>query len=210
MEMTMPIDDRVPNETLLEAGLALMAKAGKPLTPTQTKGRSMIYAMPKGETVRVRTCNDHILVILAENQETDAKLNIEGTTHVLIVMPRKARTAGYVDAYLVPSEDVAKAARTPNRIAVRTQANRLDNLTWNLWFSEKKSRNDASGFAKKWAHYRLPGEMRTDNASLTQLNAEPSLGGNLRLGDVIAAAKRQIAEVAGVSPEAVRISLDLT
>ena len=61
----------------------------------------------------------------------------------------------------------------------------------------------AGGFARKWAEYRLPGLADT-RIAMTQTPAPGA-----KLGDVIAMAKRQIADAAGVSPDAVRISLDL-
>ena len=85
---------RVPNEELLEVGLSLMKRANRPLERLKTNTRSMQYALPNGETVRVRTCNDHVLVALAASARKGAALNIEGTDHLLIVMPEIPRTAG--------------------------------------------------------------------------------------------------------------------
>ena len=47
--------DRIDNDVLREAGLALMRENGKPLTKRPSPGRSMHYTMPSGESVRVRT-----------------------------------------------------------------------------------------------------------------------------------------------------------
>src|ERR1700761_2584655 len=81
------MSERIESGTLVEAGLAAMARAGKPLSKLPSKGRAMLYAMPNGESVRMRTCNDHLLIIVADRPSADAKLNIEGTDWLLLVMP---------------------------------------------------------------------------------------------------------------------------
>lgn len=204
----MTLFDRIPNEQLVAAGLKLMEENGKPLTRIPTKGRAMIYRTENGETVRIRTCNDHLLVILADRDEADARLNVEGTDHVLIVMPETQRTHGPIAAYLVPASIVVDAARTTHRNWLATNPNtKGDNRTWNLWFDESGPAK-ANGYAEKWAKYRLPGNVST--IPKPELPNPPAMSANgLKLGDVIAIAKRQIAEVAGVSPDAVRISIDL-
>jgi hypothetical protein len=172
----------------------------------------MIYVMQNRQTVRVRTSNDPILVVVADHDGEGAKLNVEGTDHILFIMPRKARTHGPVDAYFLPSDVVATSSREAHREWLANQPNtKGDNRTWNLRFLEKPSRkNSASyGFARKWAAYRLPGEASTLAEPITPPEAPPEPTSGLKLGDVIAAAKRQIAEVAGVPPDAVRISVDL-
>ena len=60
---------RIPNESLVKAGLELMRLAGKQLERAQAKGRAMIYRTATGETVRVRTCNDHVLIVLADRAD---------------------------------------------------------------------------------------------------------------------------------------------
>ena len=83
----MPKTPRLPNDGLLAAGLELMKQNGMPLTKLPDFGRSMMYSRPDGQTVRVRTCNDHILIVLGDKPSGDAKLNIEGTDWLLVVMP---------------------------------------------------------------------------------------------------------------------------
>jgi hypothetical protein len=198
--------EKVPEDALMNAGLELMRQKGQPLTRTPTKGRAKIYVTAKGETVRVRTCNDHLLVVLADKDAEDAKLNVEGTDYVLIVMPESARTHGQVMAFLVPAKVVEDAARTTHREWLASGPNTNgDNRTWNLWFDDKGPEK-ANGFARKWAKYRLSGSAVTFSAGVT---APLTFSGGAKLGDVIANARRQIAEVAGVPPEAVRISVDL-
>src|SRR5260370_41034626 len=102
----------VDNDALLAAGLDLMRKNGKPLTKILGTGRSMRYTLANGETVRVRTCNDAILIVLADKPSgSDAKLNIEGTDWLLVVMPEVERTPGNIRAYLVPSSVAVEATR---------------------------------------------------------------------------------------------------
>jgi hypothetical protein len=197
--------DRIPNEALVKAGLELMQQAGKPLRRLQAKGRAMIYSMPGGETVRIRTCNDHVLVVLADQNDPDkARLNVEGTSYLLVVMPERPRTPGPVVGYLVPADVVSKAVRESHRLWLATGPNtKGDNRTWNLWFSAN-SRPEASEFHEKWNAYRLSGFATTD------LTPQPPPAGSpgKKLGEVIALAKKEIAEAAGVPVERIRISID--
>lgn len=199
--------EKVPNADLLEAGLELMRQKQMPLTRSPTGSRAMIYQTPSSETVRVRTCNDHLLVVLAEKEEEDARLNVEGTDHVLIVMPEIPRSLGPVIAYLVPSAVVAEAARSTHREWLATKPNTNGkNRTWNLWFEEGPAK--AHGFANKWAKYRLSGSASTPFSSNGKNPAKDANG--TTLGRIIAVAQQQIAEAAGVPLQAVKISVDLT
>ena len=200
--------DKVPNEVLLECGLDLMKQNGKPLTKMQTKGRAMIYAMPDKLTVRIRTCNDHLLVVLADRDAEDAKLNVEGTDFILIVMPTTPRSHGPVAGFLVPSEIVAEAARSTHREWRAGNPNtKGENRTWNLWFSDNGP-HKASGFARKWSAYLLNGRVSTQSPSGANLQEQQTAPA--KLGEIIAIAKSQIAEAAGVTPNAVHISIDLS
>ena len=192
---------RIPNEELLKVGLSLMKRANRPLERLKTNTRSMQYTLPNGETVRVRTCNDHVLVALAASARKGAALNIEGTDHLLIVMPEIPRTAGSVIAYLVPTEVAVDAVRTTHADWLASNPNtKGENRTWNIWFDEASK---AGGFAEKWAKYRLPGSAST-------LRSTPSpTAASATLGDVIAAAKQQIAAAAGVPIDAVKITVEL-
>jgi hypothetical protein len=202
------IEERVPNEALAQAGLEVMRQSSKPLERTKSNGRAMIYRMSDGSTVRLRTCNDHVLVVLADADDPDtARLNVEGTDYVLIVMPERQRTPGPIMAYLGPAEIVANAARSAHKEWLATKPNtKGDNRTWNLWFSNDAS-SKANNFAEKWRQYRLGGSA---SAGLTASLA--SSGAPIRpikLGDVIAAAKHQIAEAAGVPVDRVKITIDV-
>jgi hypothetical protein len=198
-EWRMPDVAGVPNETLLAAALELMKQNGKPLTKTNGAGRSMRYSMPTGETVRVRTCNDHILIVLASKAEGNAKLNIQGTDWLLIAMPEIPRTPGKVLAYLVPTSVAVEAARKTHHAWLATSPNtKGDNRTWNLWFNENGPKK-ANGFHEHWKKYLLKG------------SAEARLPTTITQTDVkseVEAARLRIAKAAGVPVAAVRISID--
>ena len=194
---------RIPNQALVSAGLKLMRQAGKPLERVQAKGRAMIYRIPTGETVRVRTCNDHVLIVLADRDDPEkASLNVEGTDYVLVVMPERPRTPGPVVGYLVPTDVVSKAARSAQRAWLATNpSTKGDNRTWLLRF-DANGLPETSDFREKWRAYRLGG---ASSANPQERTAETPVK---KLGEVIAEAKRAIAEAAGVPIERVRVSID--
>jgi hypothetical protein len=195
----MPNMKGVPNESLLAAALELMKQNGKPLTKTNGTGRSMLYSMPNGETVRVRTCNDHILIVLANRAEGDARLNIQGTDWLLVVMPEIPRMPGNVLAYLVPTAVAVKAARDCHQAWLATSPNtKGDNRTWNLWFSENGPKK-ANAFHEHWKKYLLTGTADVDQSpsvAVTDVKSE------------VESARLRISKAAGVPVSAVRISID--
>lgn len=191
----------VANEDLLNAGLRLMKINHRPLTRRQVSGRSMRYALPNGESVRVRTCNDHVLIVLASQHSGDAKLNIEGTDWLLIVMPEVPRTPGNVIAYLVPAAEAAQEVRATHKAWLDSTPNtKGNNRTWNVWF-DPDGPSKANDFARKWNQYRLAGEVSTVVATdFTQVG----------IGDVrgtIEEARMKIAKAAGVPPSSVTITI---
>ena len=116
--------DRIDNEVLRDAGLALMRENGKPLAKLPSSGRSMLYSMPNGESVRVRTSNDHILVVVADKPTPDAHLNIQGTDWLLIVMPEVERAEGKVIAYLGSCEGSRRGSpQKPSSLVVLQSRN---------------------------------------------------------------------------------------
>lgn len=208
------MSDKVPNQALLEAGIALMRQNGTPITRVETQTRAMIYELATGERLRVRTCNDHILVVLAESAQSDAKLNIEGTEFLLIVMPERPRTIGPVIAYLVPTDAAVDAARKSHaEWLASSPATSGNNRTWNLWFDDNSDAPHA-GFARKWQEYRLKGNATTESVQKavsprTKAVEVAKSRVTRSLGEVIAEARKQIAEVAGVPLDAVKISVSL-
>lgn len=196
--------DKVSNRELLDAGLSLMRGAGKPLDKMPTASRAMKYRLANGETVRVRTCNDHVLVVVAESTRKDAALNIEGTDHLLIVMPEVPREPGPVIAYLVPTATAVRSVRKAHSEWLDSNpATKGNNLTWNVWFGEAAK---SGGFANKWSQYRLPGRAST----LARNSISENTSNEVRpLGLVIVEARKAIAAAAGVSVDAVKITVEL-
>jgi hypothetical protein len=196
--------DRIPNEKLLAAGIQLMRHNRKPLKRVSGHGRSMIYELPDGERVRVRTCNDHLLIVLADSPAEDATLNIEGTEWLLIVMPEEERTPGRVTAYLVPTEVAAKAARESHKAWLETSPNTNGaNVTWNLWFSREKTEKPHNHFHDKWETYRLSGVANTDH----EMEAGETSGAS-NVKSEVETARQRISRAAGVLPEAVKITIE--
>ena len=191
----------IDNYDLRDAGLDLMMQNGKPLTKLPGHGRSMRYALPNGETVRIRTCNDHILIVVADDPDPDeATLNIEGTNWLLIVMPAVERTPGNVHAYFVPTSVAVTEVRRCQREWLASNPNtKGNNTTFNLWFD---SHGKSSGYAEKWRQYRLEGQTEAKRPMSTENGAM----GNIK--DEVEIAKQRIAKVAGVSTAAVRITVD--
>jgi hypothetical protein len=196
----------VDNGALLAAGLDLMRQNGKSLKKVTGFGRSMRYILQNGETVRVRTCNDHILIVLSDKPEgLETKLNIEGTHWLLIVMPEVERTPGKVRAYFLPTSVAVEAARRTHHdwLATNPQT-RGNNLTWCLWFRDDEKTNN---FDKIWGQYRLKGVAETHStATPTAPAGNASEPVNLKVE--VESARQRISRAAGVSPEAVRITID--
>ncbi len=200
------MNTKVPNELLLSAALQMLRATGESLEKMQTKTRAMQYRLSTGKTVRVRTCNDHILVVLASGTHTEAKLNIEGTDYLLIAMPEVPRTPGPVTAYFLLSEVAVAAARASHAEWLASSPSRTaGNTTWNLWFDDLKGAA-WGGYAERWANYRLPSlaSMSTDTTQrAVHFGLPPTLG------TVILEARAAIASAAGVMPQSVKISIDM-
>jgi hypothetical protein len=198
--------NKVSNEALVRAGIELMKQSGKPLERIKSNGRAMIYRMMDSTTVRMRTCNDHLLVVLADGDDPDiAGVNVEGTDYVLQVMPERQRTPGPVVGYLVPAAVVANTARSTHKDWLATNPNtKGGNRTWNLWFN-KYGPSIANNFFEKWRQYRLDGSASAGFA----IEAPSPSASRPKLADVIALAKVQIAEAAGISAGCVKITIDI-
>lgn len=200
------MSNKVSNQVLLETGIAAVRAAGKNLQKMQTGSRAMKYQLDNGETIRVRTCNDHVLVVLADSTEDSAALNIEGTDYLLIVMPTIPRTDGSIITYLVPTDVAVKGVRQAHADWLKTSpSTKGNNRTWTIWFDDGPV--TYSGFAEKWSQYRLP----TSESTVTrrQVNELGSSRDTRPLGVVIAEARKAIAEAAGVAVEAVKITVAL-
>jgi hypothetical protein len=198
----------VENDALLAAGLNLMRQHGKPLTKVTGFGRSMRYILPNGETVRVRTCNDHVLIVLSDKPKgAEAKLNIEGTDWLLIVMPEVERMPGKIRAYFLPARVAVEAARRTHHdwLATNPQT-KGNNLTWCLWFRDDEKTNN---FDKIWSKYRLNGVAETHSTPTpTPIVPDLNAGEPLSVKAEVEFARQRISRAAGVLPEAVRITID--
>jgi hypothetical protein len=226
---------KIANRSFVNAGIEAMTAAGYAVTKEASAGRSVIYTMENGQTLRVRTCNDHVLLAIADSADPTSKMNIEGTDHLLIVMPVIERTLGEVMVFLVPTNVAAGAAREGYADWLSRNPNtRGNNKTRNLWFDDDTSR-PGHGFQKHWEQYRLEvdvsvGETEADESrqssepsqyGKTQFQTEHDNGspdiqpmrdkaaGVEKLGDVLARARSSIADAAGVEPSNVHISIDL-
>jgi hypothetical protein len=200
----------VESSALLAAALELMKQNGKPLTKRPGRGPAKLFALPGGDTVRVRTSNDHILVVTADQPSPQsAKLGIEGTAWLLLVMPVTERTPGDVVAYLVPTEKAVADTRAEQQKWLDAGANTAgDNKAWALYFGEKRPAY-ATDFQDAWRGYRLSGNiMIAPDGSLVQ-TAER--GHTPEIGSIqaeVERARQRISTAAGVAPAAVRITID--
>jgi len=193
-----PID----SEILVNSGLAAMKRTGKPLAPLRREARATIYVMPNGETVRMRTCNDRKVVVVSWTDALDAKLNIEGTDWVLLVMPEVRRKLGKTICYLVPTNVLAAEARCVREAWLARKPDRVrNNRTWKLWFGQKKGGN-ASDLETMWSQYRLDISII---AAQRTVSAPSSRG--IVVKKEIDEARRRIALAAGVPIKTVRIKI---
>ena len=193
--------DKVESRTLVEAGLAAMQRAGRSMSRLPSRGRSMIYGLQNGETVRVRTCNDHVLIVVADSPSPDASLNIEGTDWLLVAMPERERTRGNITAYLIPTKEAAAEARRSHRSwLARNPKTAGDNRTWTLWF---RPDGDGTDYSAAWAKYRLAACDSVVASSVTTDSSRPS-----SINVEVENARRKIAEVAGVPIQAVKITIN--
>lgn len=197
--------NKVLKDDLVRAGLDLMRQGGKPLERAPSKGTAMIYRTPDGKTVRLRTCNDHILIVVGDSPDEDAKLNIEDTDLLLVVMPERPRTNGPAVAYLIPTEvAVAEARRTHSDWLATNPNTKGKNNTWNLWFDDDNPK--AGGYARTWAKYKLPGSASTVPPEPPSMPA----GDGAKPRQVMDDCRIKIAEAFGVRPDAVKISIDFS
>ena len=197
--------DRIESGVLLEAGLELMRLNGKPLTKLPSKGRSMLYKLPSGETVRARTCNDRILIAVADKPSADARLNIEGTDWLFVVMPEIVRTEGKIIAYLIPAQEAVAEVRHSHQAWLASNPNTKGaNTTWIIWFDHVGSAG-SNNYAERWTKYRLEGNVSTLGFSSKQ--AAPA-GEAANIKAEVEAARHRIARAAGVAPGSVKISID--
>jgi hypothetical protein len=202
-----PLEDIMKElNTLAKAGLELLEQhVGGSLERLKTRRpKEMKYQMPDGSTVRVKTCVDPTMLVVASDPSPEsAKLSIEGTDYLLLVMPEKPREVGPIMAHFVPTSVAVETIRSTQRAWLESDPNtKGDNKSWHIRFDGDGAK-PWNGFQRHWAKYRLPGKASIDHfglgASTAKQNSE----------DAIAIAKRMVAAAKGVRPEQVRISIDL-
>ena len=153
--------NQIDNKLLREAGVELMKKNKMPLGNI-TRGNSMIGLTPCKKSVRIRTSNDHRLIITANQPDPNASLNIEGTYWLLMVMPERERTFGKVIGYLIPTAEIKEKMKISHEAWLGTKPQTSgNNQTWTLEFNKyigkRLDRHTELGFDffEKWKEYRL-------------------------------------------------------
>ena len=170
--------EKISNNTLRDAGLELIKRNGTPLKNISSPGRSMIYAMPNGETVRVRTCNDHVLIVTANEPipSKNTKMNIEGTDWLLIVMPDFKQDKGNIIAYHVPVNVAVEAIKSSHQHWQDSNSSTRGNTkTWRLQFhndfTDKDSRIHKHNYSDKWAIYKIDGHIKINEIELAHITS---------------------------------------
>jgi hypothetical protein len=144
---------KVSTASLVDYGLAAMERIGKPALKLPKTGNAKIFRLANGETVRVRTCNRHVLLVNAKHPDPDAKLDIEGTDWILVVMPKEEFTAGEYIAYLIPAlEGVSEMRKAHRKWRATNPATKGRNMTWTLAFKELPAHDN---YAVTWAKYQI-------------------------------------------------------
>ena len=153
--------NQIANKLLREAGVELMKKNKMPLGNI-TCGNSMIGLTPCKKSVRIRTSNDHRLIITANQPDPNASLNIEGTYWLLMVMPERERSLGKVIGYLIPTAEIKEKMKISHEAWLETKPQTSgNNQTWTLEFNKyigkRLDRHTKLGFDffEKWKEYRL-------------------------------------------------------
>lgn len=183
---------------LREIALKMMEDSGTPLHRQPGTGKAQIYARPDGSTVRLRTSADRVLLVTTDSPDPGARLSVEGTDWLLIVMPKVRRTPGPVEAYLVPTDEAERAIRDSHARWLASGANSNGNTMWNLWFDDDGP-DTSNRYAQTWRRYRVRSADGT----------EPIVESSARtIKHAVEQARKTIADVAGVEPSAVRISID--
>jgi hypothetical protein len=200
---------RIPSKVLKEAALQQMSENDMELLKMTTGSRAMIYSMPDNKTVRIRTTNDPVLVVVAESADPKSKMNIEGTDYLLLSMPEEPRSPGKILCYLVPTNIAVDSIRESFMKWLDTNPNTNgDNKTRNIWFDSKGSA--WSGFRSKWEKYLLQASSEVKKIQ-KQIEASKDRDSKLQelktVADVVEFAAHEIARLSGISREKIRIDI---
>tara|TARA_B100001964_G_scaffold183839_1_gene203531 strand:+ start:484 stop:1110 length:627 start_codon:yes stop_codon:yes gene_type:complete len=200
---------RVASDILKDAALQQMAENGMELSKIATGSRAMIYAMPDHNTVRIRTTNDPVLVVVAESAGSNSKMNIEGTDFLLISMPEEPRSPGNILCYLVPTKIAVESIRDSFNKWLETNPNTNgDNKTRNIWFDSKGT--PWSGYHNKWEDYLLPTSLNVEKAQKQMeatSNGDSILQELKTVAEVVEFTTHEIARLSGISREKIRIDI---
>ncbi len=147
-------------EIFRKFGLDVMKKCGKPLTK-QSNTKALIYELANGESVRLKTNKNRVLIAKTDGPNIDAKQNLEVTNWILLVMPEVKGALDPVAAYLLPTSIVVDAFRSSHGkwLANPDTKTKGTNMTWVLRFdgshSGRSDKNELYGYADRWNIYRL-------------------------------------------------------
>ena len=215
---------KIRSEILRDCALKQLEEEGTPLEKLPTKSRAMLYKKQNGETVRIRTTNDPVLVVVADSTDPEANLNIEGTDHLLIVMPEVPRTPGPIKSYMVPTDVAGSAVRKARQEWLDSSPNtKGNNKTWNIWFIDKD--RPGGGFANKWSNYLIPVPASTDDIkepedkplrssratveSPSRIKPQKTSEADGSVAEVIEDAKHRISALTGVQEESIMIEVKI-
>jgi hypothetical protein len=162
----------------------------------------MIYALPNGQTVRARTCNTLDLVVNADRPSLNARLGIEGTDWLLIVMAEKQGKKAAV--YLIPTAEAVDGLRKSHGKWLALNPNtKGTNKTWAIPFYPDAFRG-ANDFSVVWSMYRegtvdvaASGRVRTGGTDMGSIEA------------VVDAHRQSIAKSLGLQASNIKITIDL-
>lgn len=214
----MMIGPKIPNAALIKCAAEIMSAENRSFEPISTRGRSMIYRTEDNKTVRLRTSNDHVLVIAAKPLEDKWQLNIEGTDYVLVVMPVIQRVVGEVRAFLVPTELLVRLVRE-EYAEMLNQVPEIGMKPNAVTVQFGSPNNDGEPFDRAWDPYLLP--HTTDSHAYVDIPADKShRSRQLRqskpkkrtkyletVADVIMETKARISEITGSPIESVTVEV---
>jgi hypothetical protein len=171
----------------------LMAQRGTPVQRIPDE-RAVVYQLPDGKTVRLRTNN---LPVLVAPKNEAGRFAFEANDFVAIVIALR----GKIHVYVIPSEVVARTLRDDRQRWLAESPTHNDNLTPVLRFDGRPD-NNGHGYAEEWHHYHV-GEFGA---------AEEAATGVTGVFAIAAKARRDIAAALGppVTEERVHITVDAT
>lgn len=194
----MKTPNRIPSETLEQAFVTLMDRAGKRVIKDNMRSVGQlgplpqVFQMPDGGTARLRTNNKRVVLAKVATGDIEARLPFESEDFLGIAIPAERPNA--VVGYLVPSKVAARAMRDGHQEWLKDSSHSRENKHRALNFDGNEG-SASYGYAKKWSEYCL-GEISFDDMPAARA-----------LDQVIAEARRKIASSAGRPESAVMITI---